>query len=85
MMIRQFTQSLRRTSKLAFRQIPMIQMAFSSTMRQSLSTKPMSFFSTHTPPQPQTHHNSLKSSYEGNGFYVEQMLVGCLAIYSYYI
>ena len=27
----------------------------------------------------------LKSVYNGDGFYVEQMLVGCLAIYSYYI
>lgn len=29
--------------------------------------------------------NMFKSSYQGEGFYVEQMLVGCLAIYSYYI
>lgn len=31
------------------------------------------------------HKNAIKSSYEGNGFYVEQLLAGCLAIYSYYI
>ena len=31
------------------------------------------------------HKNVIKSSYEGEGFYVEQMLAGCLAIYSYYI
>jgi glyoxylase-like metal-dependent hydrolase (beta-lactamase superfamily II) len=31
------------------------------------------------------HKNVIKSSYNGDGFYVEQMLTGCLAIYSYYI
>lgn len=31
------------------------------------------------------HLNLLKSSFEGPGFYMEQMLTGCLAIYSYYI
>ena len=31
------------------------------------------------------HQNIMKSSYEGSGYYVEQMLTGCLAIYSYYI
>jgi hypothetical protein len=29
--------------------------------------------------------NLLKSSHSGNGFYVEQLHVGCLAIYSYYV
>jgi glyoxylase-like metal-dependent hydrolase (beta-lactamase superfamily II)/rhodanese-related sulfurtransferase len=31
------------------------------------------------------HKNTIKSSYEGSGFYVEQLFTGCLAIYSYYI
>lgn len=31
------------------------------------------------------HKNVIKSSYQGAGFYMEQMLTGCLAIYSYYI
>lgn len=31
------------------------------------------------------HKNAIKSSYDGPGYYVEQMLYGCLAIYSYYI
>lgn len=31
------------------------------------------------------HLNLSKSSFEGPGFYMEQMLTGCLAIYSYYI
>lgn len=40
-----------------------------------------SYMSTHT-----FHHkNVIKSSYDGPGYYVEQMLTGCLAIYSYYI
>ena len=35
-------------------------------------------------PAPQ-HKSVIKSSYEGSGYYVEQILTGCLAIYSYYI
>jgi glyoxylase-like metal-dependent hydrolase (beta-lactamase superfamily II) len=31
------------------------------------------------------HKNALKSTYEGPGFYIEQLFTGCLAIYSYYI
>ncbi len=31
------------------------------------------------------HKNVTKSSYEGPGFYMEQLFTGCLAIYSYYI
>ena len=31
------------------------------------------------------HENVSRSSYEGPQFYVEQMLTGCLALYSYYI
>ena len=31
------------------------------------------------------HKNIVKSSYEASGYYVEQILTGCLAIYSYYI
>lgn len=31
------------------------------------------------------HKNITKSSYEGPGFYMEQLFTGCLAIYSYYI
>jgi hypothetical protein len=31
------------------------------------------------------HKNTLKATYEGPGFYVEQLFTGCLAIYSYYI
>jgi hypothetical protein len=32
-----------------------------------------------------SHRKIQKSSYEGQGFYVEQLPIGCLAIYSYYI
>jgi hydroxyacylglutathione hydrolase len=35
-------------------------------------------------PAPQ-HKSVIKSSYEASGYYVEQILTGCLAIYSYYI
>ena len=38
-------------------------------------------FATHEP----QHKNVIKSSYEASGYYVEQILTGCLAIYSYYI
>lgn len=31
------------------------------------------------------HKNISKSSFEGPGFYMEQLLTGCLSIYSYYI
>lgn len=35
--------------------------------------------------QYQHHKNLFKSTYEGNGFHLEQIFTGCLAIYSYYI
>ena len=48
----------------------------------STLTNPTSFnFSTQEP----QHKNVIKSSYEASGYYVEQILTGCLAIYSYYI
>lgn len=31
------------------------------------------------------HENISKSSFEGPGFYMEQLLTGCLSLYSYYI
>lgn len=31
------------------------------------------------------HENISKSNYEGPGFYTEQLLTGCLSVYSYYI
>ena len=31
------------------------------------------------------HENVSRSSHEGPGFYMEQMLTGCLSLYSYYI
>lgn len=46
-----------------------------------LSYKPQFNFSVDHMP----HENVSKSVYQGNGFYVEQMLTGCLALYSYYI
>ena len=33
----------------------------------------------------QAHENVSKSSHEGAGFYMEQLLTGCLSLYSYYI
>ena len=31
------------------------------------------------------HENISKSAFEGPGFYIEQLLTGCLSLYSYYI
>jgi len=35
--------------------------------------------------QYQHHKNLFRSTYEGNGFQIQQLFAGCLAIYSYYI
>ena len=55
---------------------------FSTFMKTPMLTyKPQFNFSVDHMP----HENVSKSVYEGKGFYVEQMLTGCLALYSYYI
>lgn len=48
----------------------------------SLTTSLQTYMSTANPIH---HKNTLKATYEGPGFYVEQLFTGCLAIYSYYI
>ena len=58
---------------------PMI--ASHSWQPTSLTTPLHHYMSTHAP----QHKNAIKSSYQASGFYVEQILTGCLAIYSYYI
>ena len=47
--------------------------------RLNLTNTPRFFFSG------KSHENIIKGSYEGPGFYMEQLLTGCLSLYSYYI
>lgn len=59
-----------------------------STLKINLvsSTKPLVYKPVYSFSNPiQAHQNISKSNFEGEGFYVEQLLTGCLSIYSYYI
>lgn len=60
----------------------------------TFASKPLTFRSTNFGPLITTvpqfhfsnmHENVSRSSHEGPGFYMEQMLTGCLSLYSYYI
>jgi hydroxyacylglutathione hydrolase len=57
-------------------------------MRPSLSIVPtimLPFQRNHYMFSATNHENISKSNYEGPGFYLEQLLTGCLSIYSYYV
>lgn len=61
---------------------------FASTLKTNPinSTKPLLYKPVYSFSNPiQAHKNISKSNFEGEGFYVEQLLTGCLSIYSYYI
>lgn len=57
-------------------------MAVGRQLQSTSLTSPLRFVMSTNAPQ---HKNVMRSGYEGSGYYVEQMLTGCLAIYSYYI
>lgn len=78
--MRPFTQLLKQSSRLAVKTLPLINLAPMS------SVKPLNFVPSYQFTQCKTQsQNLLKSFHNGDGFYVEQLHVGCLAIYSYYV
>jgi hydroxyacylglutathione hydrolase len=78
--MRSVSQLLKKGIKLVPKQVPILSMAPMS------SIQPLTFKFNYNVCQVKSQSQNLfKSSYEGEGFYVEQMLVGCLAIYSYYV
>lgn len=78
--MRSFSKLVRRTSTLAFKTIPLFKNPV--VFNQNPASFKLNYQFSNSKSYSQ---NILKSNYEGNGFYVEQMLVGCLAIYSYYV
>ena len=78
--MRSFSKLVQRTNRHAFKTIPLFKtlVIFNQSSVSFKLNYQFSNFKSYS-------QNILKSSYEGNGFYVEQMLVGCLAIYSYYV
>lgn len=81
--MRQTIKSAAKFHRIACRSIPLASnlMNFRQEPTHQLINKPIFWSGTSV----DVHKNISKSSYEGPGFYMEQLFTGCLAIYSYYI
>jgi len=78
--MRSFCQVLKKSSRLVGNSLSFVKIA------PLLKAKPLTMNFNYNFCQAKINgQNMFKSSYEGEGFYAEQMFVGCLAIYSYYI
>lgn len=78
--MRSFCQVLKKSTRVVGNSLPLLKFAPILTVKPFTMTMNYNFCQAKDNGQ-----NMFKSFYQGEGFYVEQMLVGCLAIYSYYI
>ena len=81
--MRPFSKLMRKSARFVPRVIPLMGTMPMASMNAVCFKHTFSFSECKT--QQTQSQNLLKSSYSGDGFYIEQLHVGCLAIYSYYI